>query len=100
MRRQRRGHAAERPGRTPLASPLQSLTWDLRDEHGTEYVRTGGSAESGDYLDRQRMQWSPAPSANIDHLTLLATDAAGAVVLNAEIPVPRQASPPSSTPSS
>jgi hypothetical protein len=93
MRRQRRGHAAERPGQAPrVSSPLQALTWELHDEHGTEYYRTGGSAETADQLDRLRMQWSAAPSVNPERLTLLATDATGTVVLNADIPVSRPAS--------
>jgi hypothetical protein len=88
LRRQRRGQAVERPGAALVASPLQNLTWKLQDEHGTEYHRTGGSAEAEHHLDRQRMRWSPAPPVHTEHLTLLATDATGAVVLNAEIPVP------------
>lgn len=89
MKRQRRGQATERPGRVVLGSPLADCTWELRDEQGTAYRRTGGSAESGDHLDRQRMQWSPAPPAHSERLTLLATDTTGTTVLNAEIPIPR-----------
>jgi hypothetical protein len=91
MKRQRRGHATEQPRSVAVGSPLQDLTWQLRDEHGTTYRRTGGSAESGDYLDRQRTQWSPAPPTNSERLTLLATDAGGTVVLTVEIPIPRSA---------
>ncbi|MFI5593370.1 hypothetical protein ACIA5G_50555 [Amycolatopsis sp. NPDC051758] len=89
MKRQRRGQATERPGRAVAGSPLADLTWQLRDEQDTAYRRTGGSAESGDHLDRQRMQWSPAPPAHPGRLTLLATDTTGTIVLDAEIPVPR-----------
>lgn len=91
MKRQRRGQRADRPDRAIPGSPLADLTWELRDEHGTAYRRSGGSAESGDQLDRQRMQWSPAPPAHTVRLTLLATDTAGTIVLEAEIPVPRSA---------
>lgn len=87
-RNQRHGHATERPGQ-PLADPLlQGLIWELRDEQGTEYYRTGGSAASEHYVERQRMQWSPAPSADSGRVTLLATDASGTVVLDAEVHVP------------
>jgi hypothetical protein len=89
MKRQRRGQATERPDRAVVGSALADLTWELHDEQGTAYRRTGGSAESGDCLDRQRMQWSPAPPAHSDRLTLLATDTTGTIVLNAEIPIPR-----------
>ncbi|MFJ1764740.1 hypothetical protein ACIOD2_30755 [Amycolatopsis sp. NPDC088138] len=89
MKRRRRGQAGERPGRAVAGSPLADLAWELRDEPGTAYRRTGGSAESGDHLDRQRMQWSPAPPAHSGRLTLLATDTAGTIVLDAEIPIPR-----------
>lgn len=89
MKRQRRGQATERPGRAVTGSPLGDLTWELRDEHGTAYRRTGGSAESGDHLDRQRMQWFPEPPAHSGRLALLATDATGTIVFKAEIPVPR-----------
>jgi hypothetical protein len=89
MKRQRRGQATERPGRAVAGSPLAELTWELHDEQGTAYRRTGGSAESGDHLDRRRMQWSPAPPAHSGHLTLLATDTTGTIVLNTEIPIPR-----------
>ncbi|MFG1642912.1 hypothetical protein ACGFMK_21695 [Amycolatopsis sp. NPDC049252] len=91
MKRLRRGEATERPGRAVAGSPLADLTWELRDEQGTAYRRTGGSAESGDHLDRQRMQWTPAPPAQSGRVTLVATDTAGAVVLDAEIPIPRPA---------
>jgi hypothetical protein len=91
MKRQRRGHTTERPDRAAVGSPLRDLTWELHDEHGAVYRRTGGSAESEHYLDRQRMQWTPAPPAHSERLTLLATDAAGTVVLNVEIPVPPSA---------
>jgi hypothetical protein len=86
IRRQRRGQPAERPA--PVVSPLLNLTWGLHDEHGTEYHQTGGSTGAEPHLDRQRTQWSPAPPLNCAHLTLLATDPTGAVVLDAEIPVP------------
>ena len=89
MKHQRRGQTTERPGRAVLGSPLADLTWELRDEHGTAYRRTGGAAESGDDLDRQRMRWFPAPPVHSGRLTLLATDTTGTIVLNAEIPVPR-----------
>lgn len=89
MKRQRRGQATERPGQAVAGSPLADLTWELRDEQGTAYRRTGGSAESGDHLDRLRMQWSPAPPAHSGRLTLLATVTTGTIVLNTEIPVPR-----------
>ncbi|WP_086864203.1 hypothetical protein [Amycolatopsis lexingtonensis] len=89
IKRQRRGQATERPGRVVVGSPLADLTWELRDEPGTAYRRTGGSAESGDHLDRQRMQWSPAPPAHSGRLTLLATDTTDAIVLDAEIPLAR-----------
>ncbi|MBE8519452.1 hypothetical protein ILP97_18400 [Amycolatopsis sp. H6(2020)] len=89
MKRQHRGQATERPGRAIASSPLADLTWELRDEQNTAYRRTGGSAESGDHLDRQRMQWSPAPPAHSGFLTLLATDTTGTIVLNTEIPVPQ-----------
>ncbi|MGW3966623.1 hypothetical protein ACWED2_42875 [Amycolatopsis sp. NPDC005003] len=89
MKRQRRGQTTERPGRPVTGSPLADLTWELRDELGTAYRRTGGSAESGDHLDRQRMQWFPEPPAHSGRLTLLATDTTGTTVLNAEIPIPR-----------
>jgi hypothetical protein len=85
IRRQHRGQAAERPPR--VASPLANLTWTLRDDHGTEYHQTGGSAGSERHLDRQRTQWSPAPPANCERVTLRATDTTGAVVLTLEIPV-------------
>jgi hypothetical protein len=88
LRGQRRGHAAERPRSALVASPLQDLTWTLQDDHGTEYHRTGGSAEAEHHLDRQRLRWSPAPPAHAERLTLLATDATGTVVLDAELPVP------------
>ncbi len=88
-KRERRGQATDRPGRAIAGSPLADLTWELREEQGTTYRRTGGSAESGDHLDRQRMQWSPAPPARSERLTLLATDTTGTIVLNAEIPIPR-----------
>lgn len=91
MKRYRRGHATEQPRSAAVSSPLQDLTWHLREERGTTYRRTGGSGESGDYLDRQRMQWSPAPPTNSERLTLLATDAKGTVVLNVDIPIPRSA---------
>jgi hypothetical protein len=84
--RQRRGQAAERPA--PVVSPLLDLTWQLHDEHGTEYRQTGGSAGTEHHLARQRTQWSPAPPPNCERVTLLATDTIGAVVLNVEIPVP------------
>jgi hypothetical protein len=86
IRRQRRGQTAERPA--PVVSPLLNLTWRLQDEHGTEYHRTSGSTGAEHHLDRQRTQWSPAPPPNCEHLTLLATDTTGTVVLDAEIPVP------------
>lgn len=86
MRDQRRGLAGDRPGPARAGSPLQDLTWELRDEHGTAFRQTGTSTESGHYLDRRQMQWSPAPTSA--QLTLLATDATGAVVLNAELPGP------------
>lgn len=89
MKRQRRGQATERPGQAVVGSPLADLTWELRDEQDTAYRRTGGSAESGDHLDRRRMQWSPAPPAHSGRLTLLATDTTGTIVLNTEIPIPR-----------
>ncbi|WIX98424.1 hypothetical protein QRX60_30700 [Amycolatopsis mongoliensis] len=56
MKRQCRGQATERPGRAFVGSALIDLTWEVRDEQDTAYRRTGGSAESGDHLDRQRMQ--------------------------------------------
>ena len=36
IKRQRRGQATERPGRTAVSSPLQDLTWELHDEHGDQ----------------------------------------------------------------
>jgi hypothetical protein len=87
MRDQRRGLAGERPSPARAGSPLQDLIWELRDEHGTDFRQTGTTTESGHYVDRRRMQWSPAPSSA--HLTLLATDATGAVVLNAALPAVR-----------
>ena len=86
IRRQRRGQAVQRPA--PIVSPLHDLTWRLQDEHGTEYHQTGGSAGAEHHLDRQRTQWSPAPPPHCERLSLLATDTAGAVVLDVEIPVP------------
>lgn len=86
IRQQRHGRTTERPRSGFVPSPLQELTWRLRDEHGTSYHRSGGSAESTDHLDRQRIQWSPAPNA--DALALRATDATGTPVFEAEIPVP------------
>jgi hypothetical protein len=88
MRRQRRGEAAERPGRTSATPPLQALTWELRDEQATKYVRRGGSGESGDFLEQLRLQWYPPPSPSIKQLTLVATDDSGIVVHTAEIPLP------------
>ncbi|GAB3165283.1 hypothetical protein GCM10027258_87940 [Amycolatopsis stemonae] len=88
VKRQRRGQAGGRPARAPAGSPLADLTWELRDAPGTAYRRTGGSAESGDHLDRQRMHWFPAPPADFGRLTLLATDPTGTTVLDAEITVP------------
>jgi hypothetical protein len=82
---QRRGQSAERPPH--VTSPLATLTWTLHDDHGTEYHQTGGSAGSERHLDRQRTQWSPAPPANCERVTLVATDTTGAVVLTLEIPV-------------
>ncbi|MEA5362513.1 hypothetical protein VA596_23455 [Amycolatopsis sp., V23-08] len=89
MKRLRRGQATERPNRAITGSALGDLTWEPRDEQGTGYRRIGGSGESGDHLDRQRMQWSPAPPADSGRLTLLARDTTGAIVLDAEIPLPR-----------
>jgi hypothetical protein len=51
------------------------------------YRQTGGSGTSEGRVERQRTQWSPAPPVNTEHVTLRATDATGAVVLDAEIPV-------------
>jgi hypothetical protein len=88
---QQHGHATQRPG-PPLADPPpQGLIWELRDEQGTEYYRTGGSAASEHYVERQRMQWSPAPPADSGRVTLLATDAAGTVVLDTEVLIPKPA---------
>jgi hypothetical protein len=91
MRNQRRGHQTERPTPAPTGSPLRDLTWHLRDEHGTDYHQTGAATESEHYLDRWRTQWSPAPPARAEHLTLLATGTTGTIVLTAEIPIPRPA---------
>ncbi|MGW3995560.1 hypothetical protein ACWEF6_18885 [Amycolatopsis sp. NPDC004772] len=89
LHRRRRGQATDPPARTVAGSPLADVTWELRDEQGTADRRTGGSAESGDHLDRLRMQWSSAPPARSGRLTLLAIDATGATVLDTEIPLPR-----------
>lgn len=74
----------------PVAVPAARR---CRTSRGTcaAYRRTGGSAESGHHVDRQRTQWSPAPPSSFERLTLRATDADGTVVFDAEIPVPRSA---------
>jgi hypothetical protein len=72
----------------PMVSPLQSLMWTLGDEHGTAYRVVGGSGHTDDHTDRRESQWSPAPPANTEHLTLRGTDPNGTVVLDIEVPVP------------
>ncbi len=86
MRRQRRGEAAERPGRTSAIPPLQALTWELRDEQATPYGLRGRSGESDEYLDLVRLRWYPPPASNTKRLTLVATDDSGMVAFTAEVP--------------
>jgi hypothetical protein len=86
MRRLRRGQDAPRPGNVRVESPLRALRWELHDEHGTEYRRGGGAAESTHDLDRLRLGWSVPFSVTPERLTLVATNASGTSVLTAEIP--------------
>jgi hypothetical protein len=88
MRRVRRGQPADRPANTRVPSPLDVLEWDLRDEHGTAYRRSGGGSEASDFVVRLRAQWSPAPPVGVENLTLIATDGAGSVVFTTEVPRP------------
>jgi hypothetical protein len=87
IRRASRGEVAERP-RTAQRSPLRSLRWGLRDESGTAYVTGGSSGEWGDYVDRKRISWHPAPPRDIERVTLFATDGEGKEVFGAEISAP------------
>jgi hypothetical protein len=85
VRSELRGLAPKGPAPRGLASPLQEFTWRLSDAHGTEYYRSGGTAEAHEHLDRQRLRWSPAPLPTVDHLTLHATDPTGAAAFTATI---------------
>ncbi len=88
VRRQRRGEPGERPRHPRLTSPLQAARWELRDEPGTLYARSGGTGEWDDHMDRQRLYWQPAPPPGVRQVTLAALAPDGAVLFTCAIPLP------------
>jgi hypothetical protein len=88
MRRLRRGEGTDRPGGTRVTPRLHALTWELDDQHGTDYRTAGGGSEASDYIARRQLQWSPAPWVGVETLTLRAVDDDGEVVFTAQVPRP------------
>lgn len=88
VRRQRRGEPGQRPRHPRLTSPLQAAQWELRDEAGTAYARSGGTGEWDDHMDRQRLYWQPAPPPGIRQVTLTAVGPDGAPLFSCAIPLP------------
>jgi len=88
VRRQRRGEAGQRPRHPRLTSPLQAAQWELRDEPGTPYARSGGTGEWDDHMDRQRLYWQPAPPPGVRQVTLTAVGPDGTAMFSCAIPLP------------
>jgi len=88
VRRQRRGEPGERPRHPRLTSPLQAARWELSDEPGTPYARSGGTGEWDDHLDRHRLYWQPAPPPGIRQVTLTAIGPDDTPLFGCAIPLP------------
>ncbi|HKN53800.1 MAG TPA: hypothetical protein VJX66_14960 [Amycolatopsis sp.] len=89
MARRRRGQqTGEAPPGHP-DPPMQAARWELHDEQGTRYRRSGGAGEWSDHLDRLRLHFHPAPPPDARKVHLRATDPRGTAMFGCLVPVPR-----------